>query len=69
MQAYRRETQVQANGTVIIQNVPLQVGEIVEVIILTRETQPSQQLYSLRGLPITYHQPFDAVAESDWSTL
>ena len=69
MQAYRRETKVQANGTVIIQNIPLQAGEIVEVIILTREAAPSEPGYQLRGRPVTYHQPFEPVAESDWSAL
>jgi hypothetical protein len=67
MQAFRIETIVQPDGTVMVQNLPLQAGETVEVIILVRpSTTPGQNAYPLRGTPITYIDPTEPVAETDW---
>ncbi len=69
MQAYRVNTTIQEDGTLKVSNLPLQSGELVEVIILV---QPSparpQEPYPLRGTPITYIDPTEPVAETDWET-
>jgi hypothetical protein len=63
MQAYRVETQVQQDGQLTLQNLPLQAGEEVEVMILVRAPKGVPQTpYPLRGLPVTYHQPTEPVA-------
>lgn len=69
MQAYRVETQVEQDGQITLQNLPIQAGEEVEVIILVR---PPKEVvsdpYPLRGLPIIYREPTEPVATADWET-
>lgn len=66
MQAYRVEAEIQQNGTLTLENLPLRAGEAVEVIILVRPTSNQASRYPLRGLPIYYIQPTEPVAEQDW---
>ncbi|GAB4217164.1 MAG: hypothetical protein OHK0022_59140 [Roseiflexaceae bacterium] len=68
MQAYRIETTIQQSGTLKVDNLPLQAGEKVEVIILVQPTNPAGVRYPLHGVPITYHQPTDPVASDDWES-
>ena len=66
MQAYRLEVKVQQGGLLTLSNLPLQAGEEVEVIILVRSPQAkAKNLYPLRGLPLTYINPTEPVAQSD----
>ena len=67
MQAYRVNTTIQENGTLMVSHLPLQAGEVVEVIILVQPfiARP-QDRYPLRGTPITYIDPTEPVAEADW---
>jgi hypothetical protein len=67
MQAYRQNTIVQKDGTLTLHNLPLQAGEAVEVIVIVQPPagQP-QKPYPLRGTPITYSDPTEPVASSDW---
>jgi hypothetical protein len=67
MQAYRQETIIQRDGTLTLRDLPLQAGEKVEVIIIVHPpaTRP-QHPYPLRGLPITYIDPTEPIASSDW---
>ena len=66
MQAYRVETTVQQDGTLILDNLPLQAGEAVEVIILIRSSGLSHTQYALRGTAIHYRDPTEPVALADW---
>jgi hypothetical protein len=69
MQAYRVNTTIQEDGTLTVSNLPLQAGEVVEVIILLQSstaTARPQDRYPLRGTPITYIDPTEPVAEADW---
>ena len=67
MQAYRVETTIQQDGSLIVRHLPLQAGESVEVIILVRPSPAAtQHPYPLRGTQITYHDPTEPVAETDW---
>ena len=76
MEAVRIETEVQADGTITVNNLPFSTGEKVEVIVLSALTPKAAQerqdaaeanKYPLRGMPIVYHDPFEpAVPESDW---
>jgi hypothetical protein len=70
MQTYRVEVTVSDNGTVLINNLPFQAGDKVEVFVRGREpvidkTDP----YPLRGTPIRYIDPFESVAEDAWDIL
>ena len=65
MQAYRVEVKVQQSGSLTLSNLPLQVGEEIEVIILVRPPRAkARNPYPLRGLPITYLDPTEPVAHS-----
>ena len=67
MQAYRQETVIQHDGTLTLRDLPLQAGEKVEVIIIVQPPPAhSQDSYPLRGTPITYVDPTEPVADSDW---
>lgn len=66
MQAYRVETEVQHDGMITLENLPLRAGEAVEVIILVRPPVNQQSRYPLRNLPVHYDQPTEPVAEQDW---
>ena len=69
MQAYRLETTVSDDGSVVLKQLPFRAGEEVEVIVLARESQPGREKYPLRGKPIRYDRPTDPVAETDWESL
>ena len=70
MQAYRVETVLQQDGMLTLSNLPLQAGAAVEVIILVQPTAPQRaNPYPLRGAPITYVNPTEPVAQTDWEVL
>ena len=67
MQAYRQESVIQHDGTLTLRDLPLQAGEKVEVIIIVQSPPThSHASYPLRGLPVTYIDPIEPVADSDW---
>lgn len=69
MQAYRVNTTIQEDGTLTVSNLPLQPGEVVEVIISVQpSTTGPQKRYPLCGMPITYIDPTEPVAVADWET-
>jgi hypothetical protein len=70
MPTYKVEATVSDNGTVLINNLPFQAGDKVEVFVRGREpainkTEPCP----LRGTPICYINPFESVAEDAWDIL
>ncbi len=70
MQAYRVETTVTQDGTLIIKGVPFRAGTKVEVIILSHFRKAAKEVrYPLRGKPIRYLAPFESVAEDEWEAL
>ena len=70
MQAYRLKTVVQKDGTLILNNLPLKAGSNIEVIILVQPVASARpNRYPLRGKPITYLNPMEPVAQSDWSVI
>ncbi|MCI0693880.1 hypothetical protein L0337_17975 [candidate division KSB1 bacterium] len=67
MQAYHVQTTVANDGSLKLHNLPFPAGESVEVIILTRSAISSRQnSYPLRGTPVTYINPTEPVAQTDW---
>ena len=65
MNAHRIETVVGNNQTVVLENLPFQEGEKIEVIILEKKVE-NQFSKSLRGTVIKYGAPFESVATEDW---
>ncbi|NUM74738.1 hypothetical protein HUU40_10290 [candidate division KSB1 bacterium] len=67
MQAYHVQTTVANDGSLKLNNLPFPAGESVEVIVLSRPSAASSKNpYPLRGSPITYIDPTEPVAQTDW---
>ncbi|MFZ1399027.1 MAG: hypothetical protein WAS33_19130 [Candidatus Promineifilaceae bacterium] len=70
MQIFGYEFTLKKKGTLTIKNLPFDVGEKVEVIIIPRSSrQPEANRYPFWGKPITYANPTEPVAETDWEVL
>ena len=70
MQAYAYELTMDKSGVLTLKNLPFNVGEKIEVIIIPRsKTKHDNNRYPFWGKPITYLNPTDPVAEADWEVL
>jgi len=73
MQAHKVEAVLSENGTLVLEGLPFQAGEAVEVIILERsKPQPIgiSSEFPLQGTVLVYDDPFEpAVAPEDWDVL
>ncbi len=72
MKAHRIETTFTESGTLTLKNLPFQVGEAVEIIILERSNAVSESNpYPLRDKqPYHYDDPFgSATPLEDWEAL
>jgi hypothetical protein len=67
---HRIEVQAGPEGIIVLNNLPIEEGEIVEILVITSRkiTNPAQE-YSLQGVPVYFDRPFDPVAEGDWGAL
>ena len=67
MLAHRSESVVQADGSLIVKNVPFHTGEIVEVILLPRVIPSNNNdCYPLRGTKVEYLAPFESAIQDEW---
>jgi hypothetical protein len=66
--AHRIEAVLSEDGKLLLDRLPFQAGQAVEVIVLpvTRGTPLGHQL---RGTVLRYDQPTAPVAETDWDAL
>lgn len=71
LQAYRTETTLTQDGTLVLEHLPFYAGDAVEVIVLAEmPARLTEDRYALRGTVIEYIDPFGpAVAEADWEVL
>lgn len=69
MSAHHIEITLSQDGKLILEELPFRAGDKVEVIILSHQSQSNGREYSLRGQPITYVDPTDSVAETDWGAI
>lgn len=72
MEPIRIESVVRPNGRIIIEGLPFEEGEIVEVVV--SENRGSKTVadnpYPLRGTPFRYDDPFESVISlDDWKFL
>jgi hypothetical protein len=66
----RGTVQPQPDGSPVVRHLPLQAGEVVEVIILVRSPLTATTgSYPLHSAPITYRDPTEPIAESLGSNL
>jgi hypothetical protein len=62
MKAYRVETTVSEDKSLLLKEVPFRAGDMVEVIVLSApERRQGQTRYPLRGTPIQYEDPTEPV--------
>jgi hypothetical protein len=65
MQAFRVDTVIGENGSLTVENLPLKTGEAVEVIVMVKsDADRDDNPYPLRGMPVTYIDPFEPVADT-----
>jgi hypothetical protein len=70
MQAYAYELTSGKKGTLTLRDLPFNVGEKIEVIIIPRSSrQLDEERYLFWAKPIIYLKPTDLVAEEDWEVL
>jgi hypothetical protein len=70
MQAHRIETVIQPNGKIVLENLPFEEGESVEIVISKAANQKDENLYPLRGTVYKYEEPFEPSAPlEDWEAL
>jgi len=79
MNAHKIETALTEDGTLVLQGLPFQAGDVVEVIILQPQTAQHQikslethntSLYPLQNTqPYHYDDPTEPVALEDWEFL
>ena len=71
MEAVRVETKVQSNGRVVVENLPFDEGDLVEVIVLESDTTKSEnRVAHSKGKLLKYIDPFEpAVTHEDWEAL
>ena len=66
----RVEAKVQQNGRLIVENLPFEEGETVEIIIEGKVSDERDNPYPLRGTPYTFKDPFEPVVPSDdWDIM
>ncbi len=67
MSPIRVEARLERDGVLVLDDLPFRAGDSVEVTIFARpHHDDSADRYPLRGLPITYLDPTETVAEDDW---
>ena len=70
MNAHRVETVISQDRRVTLEDLPIQVGELAEVIILQCVSKRREKdRYPLRSTPIKYINPTEPEAKEDWSAL
>jgi len=67
MEAYAYKMTVGKKGELTLKDLPLDVGEKVEIIIIPRsKASQDKKRYPFWGKPIAYVHPTDPVADTDW---
>lgn len=69
MSTHHIEITLSQDGKLTLDELPFRAGDKVEVIILARQSKPNGQEYPLRGQPVTYVEPTDPVAQTDWDAI
>ncbi len=72
MEAIHVETTVQTNGRVIVENLPFDEGDTVEITVREKERTPGEKTnpYPLRGAAYRYDDPFSPIVPlQDWEAL
>jgi len=64
------EARVGENGTLVLEHLPFEPGQPVEVLVVSSKAPSSSpELTNLQGSVLEYHDPFEPVADADWEAL
>jgi hypothetical protein len=66
--AHRIEAVLAEDGKLLLDHLPFQAGQAVEVIVLPA-SRPALPSHALKGTVLRYDQPTAPVADDDWSAL
>jgi hypothetical protein len=67
MEVYRVEPKVSTGGTLVLEGLPFQQGQDVEVTVRSREpAKNGDERYPLAGKPVRYLDPFEGVDQDEW---
>jgi hypothetical protein len=66
--AHRIEAVLAEDGKLLLDHLPFQAGQAVEVIVLPA-SGPTPPSHALRGTVLRYDQPTAPVADADWDVL
>lgn len=70
MQTIRVEKVIQSKGTIVLEDLPFDEGETVEIVILKSGAEDKKNRYPLHGTRYKYENPFDSnVRLEDWEAL
>ena len=67
MAAVHVQAVVGGDGTLTVRGLPSLAGHRVDVVVRDADTERQKpRIYPLRGCPLRYEKPFEAVAEDEW---
>jgi hypothetical protein len=69
MQAHWSESTVGEHGELLIEGVPFQPGQAVDVLVVPRVAPTVRPGEALHGTVLKYDDPFEPVANEDWEAL
>ncbi len=70
MEKFRLKATVSEKGTLEINCLPFNPGDLIEITIQAYDKMKDQHSpYPLRGKPFRYTDPFGSVAGDDWNVL
>ena len=68
MRAQWRETTVGKNGELVLEGLPFEPGQPVDVLVISKVAPPAGNR-SLEGSVLEFHNPLDPVAVEQWDLL
>jgi hypothetical protein len=69
VQAHWRESTVGKNGELILEGLPFEPGQPVEVLIVSKQASTTSADRSLRNSVLEFRDPLEPVASEDWDAL
>jgi hypothetical protein len=70
VQAHWRETTVGENGDLVLEGLPFEPGQPVEVLVVSKTAgSKTAGSRSLRDSVLEYHEPLEPIASQDWDAL
>jgi hypothetical protein len=70
MSEHRTEAIVNQDGKLVLENLPFQAGDVVEVVVSKSDTTSNgDSRHSLRDTVIKYEAPLEPVGVGDWDNL